>query len=215
MKSGTHTVRAQMAGLPAQTRQVDIVAGQKIAVDFQLAADKAIYNIASSPSGADIMIDGVFSGHTTPAQLTLTPGQHRVVLRMEGFAPSEIATDAAAGQTINLVPPLRAQNSTFIGQQGGGSEQQGLGAVGNLRRYYAEGEIPAGMGALQVRTRPKGVTITVDNVAMARVSPFRFPVRPGTHHVTLEKNGFQPVTRTVTVEVGRQLEIDEILPPSR
>jgi serine/threonine-protein kinase len=215
MKSGAHTLSAQMAGMPPQTRQIEIVAGQKISVDFQLATDKAIYNIASSPSGADILIDGVFSGRTTPSQLMLTPGQHRIVLRMEGFAIAELTTDAAASQTINLAPALRAQNSTFIGQQGGGTEQPGLGAMGGLRRFYAEGEIPPGMGAMQVRTRPKGVTIMVDNAPIAKLTPFRFPVRPGTHHLTLEKDGFQTVTRTVQVEAGRQLEIDEILPPQR
>jgi hypothetical protein len=214
MKSGPHTLRAQMAGMPPQTKQVDIVAGQKIVVDFQLAADKAIYNIGSAPSGADILIDGVSSGRTTPSQFTLTPGPHRVVLRMDGFSAAELTTDAAAGQTINLSPMLRAQNSTFIGQQGG-NEQPEVGSLSSLRRYYAEGEIPPGMGALQVRTRPKGVTIMVDSAPIAKLTPFRFPVRPGTHHVTLEKDGFQTVTRTVQVEAGRQLEIDEILPPQK
>jgi len=214
MKSGTHTVRAQLAGLSPQTRQVDIIPGQKVTVDFQLAGDKAIYNISSSPSGADIMVDGVFSGHVTPSQMTLTPGQHRIVLRMEGFSTSEVTTDAAAGQTLNVAPVLRAQNSTVISMQGT-PEQQGLGSLGNLRRFYADGEIPPGMGALQVRTRPKGVTILVDNAPIAKLTPFRFPVRPGTHHITLQKDGFQSVTRTVQVEQGRQLEIDEILPPQR
>jgi hypothetical protein len=136
---------------------------------------------------------------------------------MEGFSITELTADAAAGQTINIAPMLRAQNSTFIGQQGGGSgtDQPGLGAIGGVRRFYAEGEIPPGMGAMQVRTRPKGVTIMLDNAPIAKLTPFRFPVRPGTHHITLEKNGFQTVTRTVQVELGRQLEIDEILPPQK
>ena len=214
MKSGTHSVRARMAGVPAQTRQVEVIAGQKVTLDFQLAGDKAIYNITSMPAGADVVIDGVASGRTTPTQLTLTPGQHRVVLRMDGFSPMEVMTDASAGQTINLAPALRARNSTFIGEQQP-PEGQGVGNVGNLRRFYGEGEIPPGMGAVQVRTRPKGVTIIVDNMPVPRPTPFRFPVRPGTHQILLQKDGFQSVTRTVQVEEGRQLEIDEILPPQR
>ncbi|MGZ4789706.1 MAG: serine/threonine-protein kinase [Terriglobales bacterium] len=213
LKSGTHSVRAQLAGLIPQTRQVEVVANQKVILDFQLAGDKAIYNITSSPSGAEILIDGIVSGHATPAQLTLTPGQHRVVLRLEGFSPSETTTDAAAGQSITLAPVLRARNSII--SQPVAQEGQGLGNAVKLRRFYAEGEIPEGMGALQVRTRPKGVTITVDSVAVPKATPFRFPLRPGKHVVLLQKDGFQPVARTIQIEEGRQLEIDEILPPQR
>jgi len=214
LKAGAHSVRAQLAGLAPQTRQVDVVAGQKLTVDFQMAGDKAIYNVASAPSGAEILIDGVVSGHTTPTQLLLTPGQHRVVLRLEGFAPSEVTTDAAAGQMINVAPVLRAKNSTVFTQPTP-PESQGLGNLGARRRFYAEGEIPEGMGALQVRTRPKGVTIMVDGKTLQHPTPFKVPLRPGTHNIALQKEGFQTVTRTVQVELGRQLEIDEILPPQR
>jgi len=214
MKAGTHSVRAQMAGLTPQTRQVEVVPGQKVVLDFQLTGDKAIYNIASSPSGGEIVIDGVASGRLTPSQMMLTPGQHRVVIRLEGFAPAEVTTDAAAGQAINVAPVLRAKNSTVFTQQPA-PEGPSIGGMGKVRRFYSEGEIPEGMGALQVRTRPKGVTIMVDNAPIAKLSPFRFPLRPGTHHITLQKDGFQTVTRTIQVEPGRQLEIDEILPPQR
>ena len=213
LKSGTHSVRAQLTGMTPQTRQVEITANQKTIVDFQLTGEKALYNITSSPTGADIVIDGITAGHTTPAQLMLTPGQHRIALRLEGFMPSETTTDAAAGQSITLAPVLRARNS--IVSQPVAQEGQGLGNAVKLRRFYGEGEIPEGMGALQVRTRPKGVTIVVDNVTAPRLSPFRLPLRPGTHHVILQKDGFQSVTRTIQVEEGRQLEIDEILPPQR
>ena len=217
MKSGTHTVRASMSGFPAQIKQVDVVAGQKITLDIQLVGDKAIYNITSTPAGAEVVIDGVASGRTTPTQLALTPGQHKVVLRLEGFFASETTTDAAAGQTMNVAPVLRARNSTEFAtpQQ---QEAPGLGAAvggGNMRAFYQEGIIPAGMGAIQVRTRPKGATIMFDDRVIQKGTPFKFPVHPGNHVITLQKEGFQTVTRSVQVQQGQQLEIDEILPPQR
>jgi len=214
MKSGTHTVRASAPGLSPQTRQVEVIAGQKVMLDFQMAGTKAIYNISSSPNGAEVVIDGVPTGRTTPTQMALTPGQHRVVLRMDGFAPTEVMADADAGQSINLAPTLKAKNTTYIGQQQL-QDTQPLGSLPNLRRFYADGEIPDGMGALQVRTRPKGVTILVDGASVPRPSPFKFPLRPGTHHITLQKDGFETVTRTVQIQVGQQQEIEEILPPQR
>ncbi|PWT71837.1 MAG: hypothetical protein C5B46_07685 [Proteobacteria bacterium] len=214
MKSGSHSVRAQLTGMSPQTKQIDVVAGQKVVLDFQLTGDKAIYNISSSPQGAEILIDGVASGRTTPTQMMLTPGQHRVVLRLEGFIQSETTADAAAGQSINLTPVLHAKNSSFFipQQQEGGPS---LGGMGKMRRFYKEGEIPEGMGALQVRTRPKGVSISIDNIAIAKLSPFKFPLKPGSHQVTLQKDGFQSVTRTVQIELGQQLELEEILRPQR
>jgi len=214
MKPGSHVVHAQLAGFSPQTRQVDVVAGQKVVLDFQLTGEKAIYNISSSPSGAEVLIDGVVTGRTTPTQMMLTPGQHRVVLRLEGFLQAEVMTDAAAGQSINVSPGLKAKNSTTAFAP---PPQEGpsLGGMGKMRRFYQEGEIPEGMGALQVRTRPKGVTILVDNVAIAKLSPFKFPLRPGTHQVTMQKDGFQTVTRTVQIELGQQFELEAILPPQR
>lgn len=213
LKAGSHSIRAQLAGLAAQAKQVDIVAGQKTIVDFQLASDKAIYNITSMPAGAEILIDGISSGRSTPTQLTLTPGEHHVVLRLEGFWPAEVTTDAAAGQSINLAPPLRARNSIISQQQQ--QDQEGIGNLGQRRRFYADGEIPDGMGAIQVRTRPKGVTITVDGRTLQKLTPFKFPIRPGSHQITLQKDGFETVMRSVQVVQGQQLEVNEILPPQR
>jgi len=216
MKSGMHTVRATAPGLAPQARQVEVIAGQKVTLDLQLTGDKAIYNIASTPSGADVIIDGVPSGRTTPTQMALTPGQHRVTLRLEGFFPAETSTDAAAGQTLNVSPMLHARNSTEIGSQPP-PESLGIAAQGggNLRRFYQEGEIPAGMGAIQIRTRPKGASIMVDDRVLAKGTPFKFPLRPGSYLITLQKDGFQPVKRMVQIQPGQQLEIDEILPPQR
>ena len=214
MKSGTHTVRAILAGLATQSRQVEVIPGEKVTLDFQMTGTKAIYNISSAPAGAEIVIDGVPSGRTTPTQMTLTPGQHRVLLRMDGFASMEVVTDADAGQSINISPALKAKNTAFIGQQQL-QDTQPLGSLPNLKRFYAGGEIPDGMGALQVRTRPRGVTILVDGASIPRQSPFKFPLRPGTHNITLMKEGFETVTRSVQIQAGQQQEIEEILPPQR
>jgi predicted Ser/Thr protein kinase len=217
MKSGTHMLRATLAGFPALTRQVNVVAGQKTTVDLQLTGDKAVYNISSTPSGADVIIDGVPSGRSTPTQLALTPGQHRVTLRLEGFFPSETTTDATAGQTINLTPMLRARNSTeFAAPQQ--PDSPGLGALaggGRLRDFYQQGIIPPGMGAVQIHTRPRGASIMVDERMIPRATPFKFPLKPGSYVITLQKDGFQPVKRMVQIQEGQQLEIDEILPPQR
>jgi serine/threonine-protein kinase len=211
MKSGTHAITAQLPGLGSQTKQVELESGEKITVDFQLASDKAIYNIGSAPGGAEIYVDGIDTQKTTPAGLTITPGQHKIQLRLEGFAPYEVTTDAGAGQTMNLSPTLRARNSIVsVPSQ---ADAPSLGGVAKLRRFYESGEIPEGMGVIQIRTRPRGVTITIDGRTLPRVTPFKLPVAAGTHKITLQKDGYQPLVRTIQVDAGQISEIEELLSP--
>ncbi len=212
LEAGTHTLVVTAAGLPPQTRQVQVTPRRRTMVDFQLAGDKAIYNISSAPQGADILIDGVASGARTPAQIPLQAGTHKIILRMEGFSPVELVTQSAPGESVNISPRLQAKNSVDISDQVA-AETPSLGAVARMRRPDSLNAMPEGKGAVVIRTRPKGVTIIVDGFTVPRMSPFRFPIRAGSHTVVLQKSGFQSVTRTLQVEEGKVTELDEILLP--
>jgi predicted Ser/Thr protein kinase len=212
MKSGVHAVTAQIAGLGNQTKQVQVVAGEKLGVDFQLASDKAIYNITSAPAGAEISIDGVNAGKTTPAEFTITPGQHKILLKLEGFAPYEVITDAGAGQTMNVAPTLGARNSIVSAPSGGSGDGQSLGGLARLRDM-PRSDKAAAWGLVQFRTRPKGVTVSIDGKTLQRVTPFKVPVPAGAHQLTLQKGGFQTVTQTIQVEAGKQIEVEDRLLP--
>ena len=212
LEAGTHTLVVTAPGLPPQTRQVQVTPRKRTIVDFQLAGDKAIYNIASAPQGAEVMIDGVSSGAHTPAQLMLTAGTHKILLRMEGFSPVELVTQSAPGESVNISPRLQAKNSVDISEQVA-AETPSLGAAARMRRPENYGGMPEGKGAVVIRTRPKGVTIVVDGFTVPRATPFRFPIRAGSHTVVLQRPGFQSVTRTIQVEEGKVIELDEILLP--
>jgi serine/threonine-protein kinase len=212
IKSGMHTLTATIAGLPPQTREVEVFARRRTITDFQLTGDKAIYNIASAPQGAEILIDGSPTGARTPAQVPLKAGAHKITFRMDGFDPVELTTQSAPGEIVNVAPRLQMRNSVDISGQAA-ADTQSLGAVARMRRPGSVNEIPEGKGAVIVRTRPKGVTIVVDGYTVPRVSPFRFPIHTGSHTVVLEKRGFHSVTRVIQVEEGKISEIDELLLP--
>ena len=91
---------------------------------------------------------------------------------------------------MNLSPRLQMRNSVDISGQVA-AETPSLGSLARMRRPGSANEIPEGKGAVIVRTRPKGVTIVVDGYTVPRVSPFRFPIRAGSHTVVLQKSGFQ------------------------
>ncbi len=207
LKPGTHLVTITAPGLPPQTRRVDVAARRRTNLDFQLAGDKAIYNISSAPSGADIWIDGSATGQSTPAQLPLQAGSHKITLRMDGFEPAELITRSSPGESVNLAPRLQARNSVEISSESG-AETPSLGAAARIRRPGSLNEIPEGKGVLVIRTRPTGVTVTVDGNAVPRMTSFRFPLPAGSHTVVVQKTGYQSVTRTVDIQEGQTSDID-------
>jgi hypothetical protein len=61
-------------------------------------------SVSSTPSGADVTLDGRYVG-STPSVLGLTTGTHVVVISMAGFAQwkRELAVTAGSDLTVNAV----------------------------------------------------------------------------------------------------------------
>jgi Protein kinase domain/PEGA domain len=59
-------------------------------------------DVRSQPAGADILIDGVLTGQTTPARVKTTAGTHRVVLSLKGYRPVTRIFAVDEGQTVQV-----------------------------------------------------------------------------------------------------------------
>lgn len=64
-----------------------------------LQSKPATLNVLSNVEGAVISIDQEDSGRVTPAELTLSPGEHQLTITREGYYPAE--------QIVNLGPGVR------------------------------------------------------------------------------------------------------------
>ena len=157
--------------------------------------------LSSDPVGAEIMVDGLPTGLTTPTTLTVDPGQHKVLLHKAGYRWAETLADAGPGQTVNFAPQLQPGN-TF------GREKTRLAA---WRTFEQTGQLPAGKGGLQIRTNPPGAQITVNDIPVPRATPFRFPVAPGTYRVRLSMDGYYAITKIVQVDAGSMTQVNEKL----
>jgi serine/threonine protein kinase len=75
--------------------------------------------IASTPPGAFIAIDGLGTGRTTPAELSLAPGTHRLELVLDGHedhdAPLTVDGDASVSITLELARPALELDSEPTG----------------------------------------------------------------------------------------------------
>ena len=63
------------------------------------------------------------------------------------------------------------------------------------------------MGRLVIHTEPDGASITVDGAATSYRTPVNFALAAGRHQITVERDGFEPLTREVVVEANRSLEV--------
>ncbi len=68
----------------------------------------ALMDISSTPSGADIEIDGKFVG-STPSSINVTPGDHDVVVKKTGFTAWQKKVSVSSGH-INLAAELVAES---------------------------------------------------------------------------------------------------------
>jgi eukaryotic-like serine/threonine-protein kinase len=62
--------------------------------------------VNSSPSGAEIFVDGVPSNQTTPARVQIPAGTHIIALRLNGYQVAERRVQASEGGTVNITESL-------------------------------------------------------------------------------------------------------------
>ena len=70
------------------------------------AAEAAVMEINSNPEGAEIEIDGAFSG-TTPRTKRLDPGEYKIKIIMNGYKSWERKIRVEAGEEIPIAVELQ------------------------------------------------------------------------------------------------------------
>lgn len=195
MSAGKHAVIFSKSDYITQTRTVEVAAGQSLTVHAQLPASASTLSVSSDPAGAAILVDGKETGRLTPARISVEKGEHKIVVHKQGFADASVATNVAEGENFDFVPKL----------QPGSSE----GTMGKLKSFF--GGIPAGKGQLDVHSNPKGAEITVNGRPVDRKAPTKIILDPGSYTIALRLQGYKPAQKTVTVEEGKKVPLDQTL----
>ncbi|HXM96699.1 MAG TPA: serine/threonine-protein kinase [Candidatus Dormibacteraeota bacterium] len=65
--------------------------------------------VDSNPAGAEIIVDGVSAGQSTPARIQLTSGFHTVTLKLGGYQPVQRRVEVTEGGTVSLSVALNAR----------------------------------------------------------------------------------------------------------
>src|SRR6476660_3244029 len=110
LAAGMHTIVFTKSGYLQQTKSVESVAGKSIDVTAELSPAVSTIVVTSNPQGANVWIDAKDSGMTTPAQLTVEKGFHKVTVRKAGFKDASTEATVAEGQTMSFSPVLLSVN---------------------------------------------------------------------------------------------------------
>ena len=201
LAAGHHTLVFTKAGYLQQTRSIDSIAAKSVDVSAELTPAVSTLVVTSNPQGANVWVDGKDSGMTTPAQLTVEKGFHRLAVRKAGFRDAAVEETLSEGQTLSFSPVLLSLDP---------QSEEGK-STNLLRRIFGTDTIPDGKGLVHIRTDPEGATIVVDGKAAPKKTNARWPADPGVYSIVLQMSGYKTVHRNIHVQKGKIVNIDEIL----
>jgi len=193
---GQHSVSVSKAGYATELRTIEVGSGAKSFLVVQLAAMTATVSVVSQPAGAEVFIDGKDTGKVTPAQVSVDkPGNHALLVKKQGYLEESLTANLQFGQTFHFTPTLRPLGNT--------DEIK-------FKKLFGRGDT-AGMGAVSVKTQPKGAQIAVNRRILEKGSPAEFYLNPGTYVIDITLTGFKPLHRVITVEKNGKVSIEESL----
>jgi serine/threonine protein kinase len=200
LNPGQHTLTISKPGYASQTRNIDVGSGSKSFISVQLAQLAATVSITSDPAGAAVWMDGKDTGRVTPTQISVDkPGNHSFVFRKQNYLDETATANLQTGQTFRLSPslrPLANADNVKIG--------------GKFKKLFGGSET-AGMGAVNIKTQPKGAQIAINNRIVEKNSPVELYLDPGNYVLDITMSGFKSIHRVITVEKNGKVAIDESL----
>ena len=200
---GQHTVSASKDGYSSAAHSIVLASGANSSVTLELNSTGAGLNVASTPAGAVILLDGKDTGRLTPSHILIQkPGSHTVTLRRNGYLDASSSVNIQLGQSSNV--------NLQLTQLGDADDIRP--ASGRFKKMFGGGG-SSGMGAVSVKTQPKGAQIMVNNRVLDKNSPFDFYLNPGTYVLDITMSGYKPVHKVITVQEGEKVAIQETLNP--
>ena len=200
LNPGQHTLTISKPGYASETRNIDVGSGSKSFISVQLAQLTATVSVTSDPAGVAVWMDGKDTGRVTPAQISVDkPGNHSFIFKKQGYLEETTSANLQIGQTFRLSPslrPLANADNVKIG--------------GKFKKLFGGSET-AGMGAVNIKTQPKGAQIAINNRIVEKNSPVEFYLDPGNYVLDITMSGFKSIHRVITVEKNGKVAIDESL----
>ena len=200
LQPGQHSVTVSKPGFSADSRTVNVSAGNRATTVVHLAKLMATLVVKSNPPGANIYVDGRDMGTKSPGQVSVDKGQHVVLVRMSGYIDETMNSQFVLGQTFNFSPTLRPLGNT-----------ENLKTVGKMSKLFGGKGGQAGQGTVSIRTQPKGAQIAINQHLLEKSSPVDVMLDPGNYVIDITLTGYAPVHKIITADKGGKVVVDEVM----
>ena len=165
---GSRTIKLTKSGYVDYTATVHISAGDTGSIEATLTREAGLISISSSPSGADIYLDGAYKG-TTPSTISdASPGSHTLKLEKYGYAEWLTSVHVTSGVTGSITahltatdvspPAIRIDKPTIIEYTNNGLLEEGE----KVEITYGAND-PSGVASIKIML--DGITLESQNQA--------------------------------------------------
>jgi hypothetical protein len=161
--------------------------------------------ITSTPSGADVELDGSFVGNT-PSNIGVSTGDHMISVKKSGYKFWERKIKVSSGK-VNISADLEVetnQASTSV------PATATLGSHSVAVPTAAHETVSAGasenLGTVSFTSDPAGAEVYVDNASVGK-TPITLNLKIGPHYTRMFMNGYKNWSQPVTVAAGLEVKV--------
>jgi len=201
VQPGKHSITVSKAGYATDTRTVEVASGAKAAAIVHLSQLSATLIVKSDPAGANIYIDSKDVGTKTPAQISVSKGQHLILVRKEGYLDETMNAQFVLGQTFNFSPTLRALGNV-----------ENMKTVGKMSKLFGK-KGQADQGTISIHTQPRGAQIAINQHMLDKTAPVDVTLDPGNYVIDVTASGYAPIHKIITVERGSKALLEDVMQP--
>ncbi len=182
---GSHTVRISLPGYETYTGTVSVSSGSTPIVSVtlpQVAGTGSLY-VTSSPTGAQVYVDGVYRGSSPTSVGSLSRGSHTVLLTLSGYQDYSRTVNINTGLTTTLSAAMtRVTPATTY-------------------------------GTMVISSSPSAAETYVDNVFRGYTPLTLSDITPGSHAITFRLAGYQDWQGTFQVNSGQTTTVQGTMSP--
>jgi len=112
LAAGQYNLVLRLAGYAAYSGVAQVKDNVQTELSVQLHAKDmskmAWAEVGTTPSGAEIVVDGSTTSQFTPARVQVPAGMHTITLKMKGFQPARRTVQVSEGGTVRVDETLKA-----------------------------------------------------------------------------------------------------------
>lgn len=198
LTDGMHIIEARKHNHKTSRQNVELIIGKDKTINIDDPAPiNGILDIASTPMGAKIFIDGKSYG-STPNYLDVLIGEHELKLVKDGCVEFRKTITIEEGKVLKLNEELKTGGAVYFENSSYGVDKH----LASTSPVY---------GSVNIKTLPKDVSVYIDGEYYGKTPCMVKALLVGNHDVMLVKHGYVESKKTIYVEKNQIYEMRETL----